>query len=388
VVQAILYTNPDGVPPIINSARILAKSGFRVNMICRDYKEQWGITYPPGVEVRRVKKRSNSGWRELVDFIAEVVRSADPSASVIVGHEMHGFLPARILATLRRRPLVYHCHDFVERGRPISGGAQLVRTFERRFARTADMVIVPDADRAQVMVRELRLRRQPVIVANAPLARNSNTGEELRSALQQAGKHFARVVLRQGVIGPGHGIEMTLRSIPHWASQHWGFVLLGRSTPEYLRELAALIQSLGVESQVAILPPVAYDRVASFTPGADVGHAMYDPVNVNHVYMGTASNKLMEYMAAGLPVLVSDTEQFRRFMETYECGLAVDAGSPQCIARAVNSLLEDPERSATLGQNGARAFEQVFSYERQFAPVLESISILSQSGKRSMIGLK
>jgi glycosyltransferase involved in cell wall biosynthesis len=289
---------------------------------------------------------------------------------------MHGFLAARLLATLRRKPLIYHCHDFVEGKARLSVGARVVRAFERRFARTADAVIAPDADRAAVMARELRLTRPPFVVANAPLRRPSGSGEPLRRALLERGLDLEAIVLRQGVLGPGHGIDATLRSVPHWAGERWGFVLMGFGEQRYLDELTALARSLGVEKQFAILPPVAYDEVAAYTVGADVGHALYDPVNVNHRFMGTASNKIMEYMAAGLPVLVSDTDSFRRLVQRYRCGLAVDEMSPPSIADAVNSLLGNPEQQRAMGEAGARAFEQVFCYERQFAPVLETINAL------------
>jgi glycosyltransferase involved in cell wall biosynthesis len=286
---------------------------------------------------------------------------------------MHGLLPARLLATILRRPLIYQCHDFVERARRVSFGAQVVRAFERRLARTADLVIVPDAGRARVMVHELGLTRPPLVVANAPLKRPSGSGGVLRRALSERGLCYDAILLRQGVLGPGHGIEATIRSIPYWSSRQWGFALMGSGEQQYLDSIRALADSLGVGCQLAILPMVSYDHVPGYTVGADIGHALYEPVNINHAHMGTASNKIMEYLAAGLPMLLSDTESFRSVLDRYRCGLWVDETSPESIAGAVNHLLVNPALRKDLGEAGARAFEQIFCFEHQFSPVLEAI---------------
>jgi glycosyltransferase involved in cell wall biosynthesis len=75
-------------------------------------------------------------------------------------------------------------------------------------------------------------------------------------------------------------------------------------------------------------------------------------------------------MAAGVPVLVSDRPGQRAFLNKYRCGLTADESSPESIAAAVNALLGDPDLAHRLGAAGARAFEQEFNYERQYAPVL------------------
>jgi glycosyltransferase involved in cell wall biosynthesis len=116
------------------------------------------------------------------------------------------------------------------------------------------------------------------------------------------------------------------------------------------------------------------------TPGADAGHALYEPVHINNVYITTASNKLLEYLAAGLPVLVSDRPGLRAFVEKYECGLTADESSPESIAAAVNALLGDPDLARRLGAAGARAFAEELNYEHQFAPVLEAVRGLIDAG--------
>ena len=155
--------------------------------------------------------------------------------------------------------------------------------------------------------------------------------------------------------------------------------MVGTVAQEYLESLVHLAQDLEVGDQLAILPPVSYDEVLRLTPGADVGHALYEPVHINNVYITTASNKIMEYMAAGLPILVSDRPGLRVFVETHGCGLTADESSPESIAATVNALLGDPELARRLGAAGARAFEAEFNYERQFAPVLSAFQALGHT---------
>lgn len=374
--QAIFYGNPDQYPPIINGARLLAQAGFYIDIFCRWGAAQWNVAYPDTVRIHRIKTETGSSWREYLSFIGKVLRRGDSSAAAFIGHDMHGLLPARLLGSRYRRPVIYHCHDFAEKDRKIPSGSGLVRFLERCSARSANVVVIPDAERANVIARELRLRRDPLVAANAPLTRALGSGSVLHQTLAASGRQFERILFRQGRIGLGHGIEKTIESILCWASNKWGFVLMGIGDASYIRRLNDHARRLGVQEQFFVLPPVGYDRVCEFTPGASVGHALYDPIHINNVHIATASNKIMEYMEAGLPLLVSDTSRLRGMVNRYECGLTADEESPESIASAVNSLLCNPEKARMMGVGARRAFEQEFCYERQFAPVIESIKNL------------
>jgi glycosyltransferase involved in cell wall biosynthesis len=375
---AIFYNNPDEYPPIINGVRLLAKAGWKVNLLCRDNGRQWNVAYPNEAQVERIRANKSSSWQEYFGFLIQVLRHGGRDSRLFVGHDMHGFLPARLLASRFRRRLVYQCHEIADPARPLPLGSRIVQMFERRFARSSDLVIAPDRDRAQILSDALCLRQAPLVAANSPLTQPRSSGEALRGALTVQGKNFEKVVLRQGRIGVGHAIEPTLRSMPSWANKRWGFAVMGSGDSEYLNHLGRIARDLGVDQQFAILPPVGYDRVAEYTPGADVGHALYEPIDLTNTHTTTSSNKTMEYMAAGLPLLVLDTPPLRRLVETHQCGVTARATSPESIAEAVNTLLGDSGRAARMGQAGRRAFEDVFCYERQFAPALEMIYQLSR----------
>jgi glycosyltransferase involved in cell wall biosynthesis len=384
-IQAVFYGNPDKYPPIINSTRLLDKAQFNVQILCRDNGERWDVSYPTTADVKRIATNSKSSWKAYLRFVVAVVKAGDHSASAFVGHDAHGLLPAWLLARIFRRPLVYHCHDYIDSNASIlTIGLKLVSKFQQRFAKTADLVIVPDAERARIMCRELHLKDAPLIVANAPLSRLANSGDALRSALASQNRYYDRILFRQGSIGPGHGIESTLQSMPQWASRKWGFVVMGLSESSYRDKLAHQARDLGIEGQFVVLPPVPYDQVAHFTYGAHCGHALYQPVNINHTYYTTASNKIMEYMEAGLPLLVSSTPSVSELIKKHKCGVTANQNSPESIAAAVNALLGNPQESHEMGASARRAFEQEFCYEKQFAPVMRAIERLSNRHPKSM----
>lgn len=376
LIQAVFYNNPDLYPPIINSSRLLACENIQVDILCRENGQHWGVTYPEAVTIRRFEHKSAPSWQAYLPFVVTVWRQGRRDASLFVGHDMHGLLPARLLASRYKRPLVYHCHDFADKSRHLPTGSRVVRMFERLFAKTADLVIVPDKERAQVVLRELNLPKFPLIVANSPIRPYAVSSHRLSQSLGALNKKYNRILLRQGRIAVGHAIEATLQSMPLWQDPSWAFVIVGLAEENYRQHLWRLASLLGVEDRFVILPPVNYDEVQSYTVSADAGHALYEPIHINNMFITTASNKIMEYMAAGLPLLVSDRPGLRDLVQDYACGMVADENSPDSIAQAVNSLFCNPEVTRQLGEASLKAFVDKYNYKYQFDPVLKAMGAL------------
>ncbi len=380
-IQAVFYGNPDRYPPILNSIYLLSARGFTIELICHDTGESPTALWPENCQVKRLAGKSNVSWRNYLGFVRHCVALTKPSTDLFVAHDMHGLLPTRVMASRCRRPLVYHSHELVISGEKLALGGRVVFAFQKRFAKTADLVVTADAERSAILKERLRLDKLPLVAANAPLQRPKPDQGRLQKDLAQQGRVFDKIMLRQGNVGPGHAVEATIRSIPCWLGSSWGFILLGPIQTRYIDELNQLAVSLGVQDRLAFLPSVPYQQVLNYTVGADVGHALYDPIDDNNRFSGTASNKLLEYMAAGLPILVSDRPGLRKLIERYDCGLTADESDPVSIAAAVNSLLGNPERVRRMGANAARTFEEEFRYDRQFAPVLAALESLISTRK-------
>jgi glycosyltransferase involved in cell wall biosynthesis len=87
---------------------------------------------------------------------------------------------------------------------------------------------------------------------------------------------------------------------------------------------------------------------------------------------------LLEAMAAALPVVATDVGGNREVVIPGETGCGVAAGEPAALARAVVTLLGDPERAARFGAAGrARATTEfaldttVVAYERLYSDLLD-----------------
>lgn len=82
------------------------------------------------------------------------------------------------------------------------------------------------------------------------------------------------------------------------------------------------------------------------------GIALFPPTD--H-YMKKELTKFFEYMNAGLPIICSDFPTWKKFIETYECGIAVDENNPDAIRAAIQTLRENRALAEQLGENGRRA---------------------------------
>lgn len=79
---------------------------------------------------------------------------------------------------------------------------------------------------------------------------------------------------------------------------------------------------------------------------------------VNPIIKGSAAsiiNKVGDYAFAGLPVVnTQESEEYRRLIETYECGINCQPGDATELANAIIKLVKDPELRTVMGQNARR----------------------------------
>jgi glycosyltransferase involved in cell wall biosynthesis len=119
-------------------------------------------------------------------------------------------------------------------------------------------------------------------------------------------------------------------------------VIIGFGREDDLKLVERWAAESGVSTKVHLLPPRPFDELVRTAAGASVGLV---PVKADSVsnFLGD-TNKLFEYLMAGLPVAASDLPEIRRVVTEGDppVGELFDPTSPDSIADAIRRILSDP----------------------------------------------
>lgn len=131
-----------------------------------------------------------------------------------------------------------------------------------------------------------------------------------------------------------------------------------------LPDLKESVRDLCAEGLLLLLPHVPFSDVVKYMQEADVGVSLVLPVDEGHTL--AFPRKLFEYLAAGLPVIASDSDDIRRTLVGWDCGLIVsDSSSPQEIAECIVRVATDEPLRERMGRNARLASEREFNWDKE-----------------------
>lgn len=81
--------------------------------------------------------------------------------------------------------------------------------------------------------------------------------------------------------------------------------------------------------------------------------------------------KVFEYMAMGLPVVLTKKRFSEEMVEKYKFGVCVDPQNTVEFAAAIRDLLDNPAKAHEMGENGRRAVKEVFNWEKEEKNLLQ-----------------
>jgi glycosyltransferase involved in cell wall biosynthesis len=315
-------------------------------------------------------------WKQHYTFeklLKEVIRSYRPQ--VVLAYDIDSMVALTAWVPSRNPHIVF---DFSELPDP-RAAPSLFRHWKIRrahhLAGLADLVIHPDPYRAAIFQAYSNVRVDTVIVPNCPRRVRELQHSSFRAALEAELGGNVKIVAYVGGIDPSRGLLAVVESMPLWPSDA-ALVCRGLVFPDFARRLERRAAELGVGRRIIIKEAKAYDHDAisvSDLATADIGLDLREPRSLNDTYAAFATNKLHQYMAAGIPVIARNGPGYVELVHLAQTGICVDMTSPREIADAVNTILNDRELQLHYGFNGRRLHLTWLNYDRQFAPVLDRI---------------
>ena len=151
----------------------------------------------------------------------------------------------------------------------------------------------------------------------------------------------------------GHkDLLQALANIKEIVPGHWKLLLVGEDYG-IRDELVRLVARVGIEQHVCFLG--ARDDVPEILSSADIG--------ILSSHQEGFSNAILEYMAAGLPVLATDVGGNAEALTCNE-GLVVPLGNLDSLGKAICHLMLDPKLRTSMGRSGRQRVKRLFSTEK------------------------
>ena len=284
-------------------------------------------------------------WTHLLVLLALLRSRPD----VLHAHDVNVLPTVWLASRLLRVPLVYDAHE-VSTGREGYRSRRCVVAAVERclMARSAATITTTDS-RARFFARAYGIAR-PLVLHDRPRLVNPQRDEDrLRRELGLTRPW--PIVLYQGGLQPGRGLEGLITAMARVPEAYLVFVG-GGSLANRLREQ---VRASGLSARVHFVPTVGLEQLPAYTASADIGVQPIENTCLNH--FTTDSNKLFEYVSAGLPVVASALPEITRIVRRYELGVLVKAGNVDELAEAIRTLVDDVGMRARFRANALEAAE-------------------------------
>jgi glycosyltransferase involved in cell wall biosynthesis len=119
-------------------------------------------------------------------------------------------------------------------------------------------------------------------------------------------------------------------------------------------------KNLGVSGRLKWIKKMERNDFLRSLPDYSIGLTLFWPLlNVKMAL----PNKLFEYMAGGLPVIVPDCPNQREVVENNKCGCYCDTRDACSIESAIDDLLANPEEAKNMGLRGREACKSFYNME-------------------------
>jgi len=338
-------------------AKSLAEAGYEVVIVAPHQKSE----QKDGIRIRAVaplSSRADRIWRLKSLYEAALQERAD----IYHFHDPDLVPVGLLLSRKHQKPVIYDVHEYYGDSlltrywipKPLRKFvARTVDRLEKWSARSFSGIITVNGHMAELFRRK---NREGEILHNYPLKRQFE--------FPRPANIKPPVILYLGGITRERGLEVILRAMP----------LVREKYPEAVCELVGPVDTGDLGSEFSDLTPwlnrgnvrlrgkVPYEQVPGILARSSIALV---PLLPTLNYQKAIPVKLLEYMAAGLPVVGSRFGYIEEIINKNQCGMLTESGDPNSLSSAICALLEDPKKALSYGQNGWDAFQREYTWEKE-----------------------
>jgi glycosyltransferase involved in cell wall biosynthesis len=304
-------------------------------------------------------------------------------ASIYLGNDLDVMPATMLIARLKKKPLVYDGHEYFlgMAGMNKKPVRRAVWKFieSRVFSRLKYMYTVSDSI---MNLYRRNYHKKLFVVRNLPLKNPAypdlTTMEEnwIDSIDSKIPSNKNLLIFQSGGMNESRGIEELVFSMLFLDATRFHLLIIGGG--DIFRKIEKMVVQNGLSDKITLIPKVPFEVLSHFTRKAQLGFSIEKATVLNHKY--SLSNKLFEYLHAGVPVLASRLPEQERIIDHYDVGGFIEDHNPENIALKIKEIFDDPETLERWKRNTCRVREEL-NWENESKIVLD---IFKQAEKDSV----
>jgi glycosyltransferase involved in cell wall biosynthesis len=228
---------------------------------------------------------------------------------------------------------------------------------EQTCLEAADLIVTPSG-----VTREYLVGARNISATGIRVIPNGVDAEIFYPATNRKPEDCGMKLLYFGTLSAWQGVELGIRALAQVRSQiPASFTIVGTGSRSERDALIALAMKLGIAAHLNLLQAVPQAELAVHLRESD---AVFAPLasNDRNLVQGCCPLKILESMAAGVPVIASDLPVVRELGCDEEHFLLVKPGSVDQIAQAVLRLAADRALARRIGQQAREHVLQKFTW--------------------------
>lgn len=375
-VVVAIYTDPDFYPPTINAILNLAGHFDEVVVVSRN-NSKTDFPFPQNVSLRKTGKcisvadaeKKGVGYKiiSFTQFVLKLLSNAtNRKTSLLIIYDPFPLLAFSLIRKFipRRIKTWYHNHDMPDSSltrKYTIGGYAAVK--EHATMRYIDYFSLPSQDRLAFYSNWQRPANYFYIPNYPSLQVYTERPERSKQT------DTCRIIF-QGAIGEGHALEEIIELLTEKIeNRSLQLIVKGPVREPYKQKLTQLAVAAGVSERLTWIGIGPYAELPQLTSSCDIGIAIYMGKDNISRTLGTASNKIYEYAASGLPVILYDDSPFTRYLQEYKWTFFTN-GSKDDLRDTIATILNEIDDA---GKQAFTDFSNGLNFEKAFLSSLNTV---------------
>jgi glycosyltransferase involved in cell wall biosynthesis len=338
---------------MIRICTTLATEGFDVTLVGRHLKTSQPYDYQQ-FKHKRFSLFFNRGKLFYVEYnIRLFFWLLFQQFDIVCGIDLDTILPCYFASVLRGgKTCVYDAHELFTETPEVAR-----RPLIRRVWLAVERFVVPRVKHCYTVGQsvadefEKRYGKKFEVVRNLPIKQDGLKENELAQSLNLPIAQFANILIYQGALNEGRGLEQAIEAMQD--IENVEFWIVGEGDLSAI--LRGMVKEMNMESKVKFLGFVKPKDLPYVTRKATIGLNIAEDKSLS--YRLSLPNKIFDYIQASVPQICIQFVEFQRLNDAFNMAYMIPKVEKRLIAEAINRLISDKVFYQNLKENCVKAAE-------------------------------